>query len=99
MTSPAPTSARDDVAGARAGLGERLARGAVAVVVAAFAGSMMTTHPVVGVGAGVLALAIAAMAVTGRCLGTSCAPASAPSPPPPQNTLGYPEAHQRLDVR
>ncbi|WP_311258497.1 hypothetical protein [Microbacterium sp. WCS2018Hpa-9] len=59
----------------RATRGERLAYLAVAVVIAAFAASMAPSSPVVAVVAGVIAIAIAVMAATGRCASSWVHPA------------------------
>lgn len=55
------------VAMCRSGYGVRTVQGVVAVVVAAFAVGAGWSQPVIAIVAGVLALGIAAMAVTGRC--------------------------------
>lgn len=46
---------------------ERLLRGVIALVLAAVALSTLPTAPVVGVAASIVALGIAAMAITGAC--------------------------------
>lgn len=46
---------------------ERILRGITALIMAAFAVSMLPTEPVPGVAAGVVALGIAVSAITGAC--------------------------------
>lgn len=86
--TPAPTC--------RVGIAGRLMRGGVAVVVAAFAASMLPTDPVIGATAGVAAVVVAVMALTGWCPADWFA--SRGRRETPRNTLGFPEAHQHVDL-
>ncbi|MCE7483410.1 DUF2892 domain-containing protein [Microbacterium profundi] len=80
----------------RVGVWGRLARGAVAVVTAAFAASMLPTDPVTAAVAGLFAVLVAVMAITGWCPADWLAPRRQSHAP--QNTLGFPDAHQDVDL-
>lgn len=82
----------------RVGVWGRLARGAVAVVVAAFAASMPPTDPVIAAVAGVFALLVAVMAITGWCPADWFASRRPSRASQRQNTLGFPDAHQHVDL-
>jgi hypothetical protein len=71
-------------------------RGGVAVLMAAFAASMLPTDPVIGAAAGVVAVLVAIMALTGLCPADWFA--SRRRRETPQNTLGFREAHQHVDL-
>lgn len=75
--------------------GERIVRWAAAVFVAAIAGSAATTGVwALAVPALLGALVLAAMAITGWCPGIAATESADAAP----NTLGIPEARQRIDL-
>lgn len=54
----------------KVGVTERIIRGVIAIVMAAFALSFIQTDPLVAAAAGLLAIGVAAMAITGWCAAT-----------------------------
>lgn len=80
----------------RVGTTGRLVRGGIAVILAAFAASMLPTDPVIGAAAGVFAVLAAVMAITGRCPSDWLAPRGRRETP--RNTLGFPDAHRHIEL-
>lgn len=88
------------ITGCRTGLGGRLTYGIITVFLAAFAGSTLHSDPVIAIAAGVGAILVAIMAVTGWCPGASItvgAEASTTDAAAP-NTLGIPDARQYVNL-
>ena len=82
-------------AGCTATRGERVVRGIAAVFVGAAAYSMLD-NPWAAIPAGLAALFLAAVAVTGWCPGV--VPAARDAGHVDANSLGFPEARQPIDV-
>lgn len=77
--------------------GERVVRGVVAVIVAAFAVAFTPVQPLIGIAAGVLAIGIGAMAITGFCPADWLRARAGQRQTPP-NSLGYEDARGLISL-
>lgn len=88
--------ARRTAAACTARPGERVVRGIIGVIVAVFAVAFAPVSPVIGIAAGVIAIGVGAMAVTGFCpadwLRTRAEQRT------PEDTLGYADARTTITL-
>lgn len=71
---------------------ERVIRGIIALVLAAFAVSLLPAEPIPGIAAGVMALGIAASAITGACPRNWLGPQGEPT------ALGFVDARSAVNL-